>query len=78
MIEILSETRGVDLEKDLIGIGAGPANLSLAAMLTPARERGLTSITGTFFEREARVFWHSLLLGVGQRFVLASTEGESD
>jgi hypothetical protein len=41
----------VDLEKDLIGIGAGPANLSLAALLTTARERGLTSITGNFFER---------------------------
>jgi lysine N6-hydroxylase len=53
------------LEKDLIGIGAGPANLSLAALLTTARERGLTSITGTFFEREATVFWHSLQMFPG-------------
>jgi hypothetical protein len=35
------------LEKDLIGIGTGPANLSLAALPTTARERGPTSITGT-------------------------------
>jgi lysine N6-hydroxylase len=53
------------LEKDLIGIGAGPANLSLAALLTTARERGLTSITGIFFEREATVFWHSLQMFPG-------------
>jgi lysine N6-hydroxylase len=43
----------------------GPANLSLAALLTTARERGLTSITGTFFEREATVFWHSLQMFPG-------------
>jgi lysine/ornithine N-monooxygenase len=55
----------VDLEKDLIGIGAGPANLSLAALLTTARERGLTSITGNFFERETTVFWHSLQMFPG-------------
>ena len=53
------------MEKDLIGIGAGPANLSLAALLTTARERGLTSITGAFFEREPTVFWHSLQMFPG-------------
>ena len=53
------------MKKDLIGIGAGPANLSLAALLTTARERGLTSITGTFFERETTVFWHSLQMFPG-------------
>ncbi|MGZ8436218.1 MAG: SidA/IucD/PvdA family monooxygenase [Candidatus Binatia bacterium] len=50
---------------DLIGVGAGPANLSLASLLTTARERGLTSITATFFERDATVFWHSLQMFPG-------------
>jgi lysine N6-hydroxylase len=52
--------KSVDLKKDLVGVGAGPTNLSLASLLTTARERGLTSITATFFERETTVFWHSL------------------
>ena len=47
------------MENDLIGIGAGPANLSLAALLTIARERGLTSLRATFLERNPAVFWHS-------------------
>ncbi|MGZ6505453.1 MAG: SidA/IucD/PvdA family monooxygenase [Tumebacillaceae bacterium] len=55
----------VDVERDLIGVGAGPANLSLASLLTTARERGLTSITATFFECEATVFWHSLQMFPG-------------
>ena len=53
------------MERDLIGVGAGPANLSLASLLTTARERGLTSITATFFEREANIFWHSLQMFPG-------------
>ena len=53
------------MKRDLIGVGAGPANLSLASLLTTARERGLTSITATFFEREANVFWHSLQMFPG-------------
>ena len=53
------------MERDLIGVGAGPANLSLASLLTTARERGLTSITATFFECEATVFWHSLQMFPG-------------
>jgi lysine N6-hydroxylase len=53
------------VERDLIGVGAGPANLSLASLLTTARERGLASITATFFEREANVFWHSLQMFPG-------------
>jgi hypothetical protein len=61
------------LENDLIGIGPGPANLSLAALLTTAREGGRTSITGNFFERETTVFWHSLQMfpgaGSGPRLV---------
>ena len=52
--------KSVDVKTDLIGVGAGPANLNLASLLTTARERELTSITATFFEREATVFWHSL------------------
>ena len=39
--------KSVDVESDLIGVGAGPANLSLASLLTTARDRGLTSITTT-------------------------------
>lgn len=53
------------MERDLIGVGAGPANLSLASLLTTARERGLTSITATFFECEATVCWHSLQMFPG-------------
>ena len=53
------------MERDLIGVGAGPANLSLASLLTTARERGLTSITAAFFECEATVFWHSLQMFPG-------------
>jgi lysine N6-hydroxylase len=53
------------LKRDLIGVGGGPANLSLASLLMTARERGLTSITATFFEREATVFWHSLQMFPG-------------
>ena len=47
------------MQSDLIGIGAGPANLSLAALLTTARERGLTSLSSTFFEKDTAIFWHS-------------------
>jgi lysine N6-hydroxylase len=47
------------VESDLIGIGVGPANLSLAALLTTAKERGLTSLRSTFFEKDKAIFWHS-------------------
>ncbi len=53
------------MKRDLIGVGAGPANLSLAALFTTARERGLISATATFFEREATIFWHSLQMFPG-------------
>jgi lysine N6-hydroxylase len=53
------------VERDLIGIGAGPANLSLASLLATAKERGLTSIAANFFEREATVSWHSLQMFPG-------------
>lgn len=57
--------KSVDVERDLIGVGAGPANLSLASLLITARERGLTSLTAAFFECEATVFWHSLQMFPG-------------
>lgn len=47
------------MENDLIGIGVGPANLSLAALLTTARERGLTALRSIFFEKDQAIFWHS-------------------
>ncbi len=53
------------MERDLIGVGAGPANLSLASLLTTARERGLASITAAFFECEATMCWHSLQMFPG-------------
>ena len=53
------------MERDLIGVGVGPANLSLASLLVTARERGLTSITATLFECEVTVFWHSLQMFPG-------------
>ena len=47
------------MENDLVGVGAGPANLSLAALITSARERGLTSVKSRFFERNQAISWHS-------------------
>jgi len=47
------------VENDLIGVGAGPANLSLSALLSTARERGLTSARAAFLEKNPAVFWHS-------------------
>jgi lysine N6-hydroxylase len=47
------------VEKEIIGVGAGPANLSLAALLISARERGLTGLTSIFLEKNQRVLWHS-------------------
>jgi lysine N6-hydroxylase len=38
---------------DLIGVGIGPANLSLAALLDP-----MATITRCFFERRAEFSWH--------------------
>ena len=47
------------MEIDLMGVGVGPANLSLAALLTTARERGHTSLSSIFLERNSAIFWHS-------------------
>jgi lysine N6-hydroxylase len=46
------------VENDLVGVGAGPANLSLAALITSARERDLISMSSTFLERNQAIFWH--------------------
>ena len=55
----------MSVTSDFIGIGAGPANLSLACLLTTARERSLTLITAAFFERETTIRWHSLQMFPG-------------
>ena len=47
------------MENDIVGVGAGPANLSLAALIMSARERGLTSVKSRFFERNPAISWHS-------------------
>ena len=47
------------MENDLVGVGAGPANLSLAALITSATERGLISIRSTFLERNHAILCHS-------------------
>jgi lysine N6-hydroxylase len=53
------------MEIDLIGVGVGPANLSLAALLTTARERGHCSLSSIFLERNSAIFWHSLQMFPG-------------
>ena len=47
------------MENDLIGVGVGPANLSLAALVASARDRGLISMKSTFLERSPAILWHS-------------------
>jgi lysine N6-hydroxylase len=47
------------VENDLLGVGAGPANLSLAALLTTARERGRAFLRSTFLEKNPAISWHS-------------------
>ena len=42
---------------DFIGIGIGPFNLSLAALL-----HDRTDITGAFFERKGQFAWHEGML----------------
>jgi lysine N6-hydroxylase len=59
------------MENDLIGVGVGPANLSLAALTAVARERGLTRLTSTFFEQNPVINWHS-----GQMFPGTSMQTE--
>ena len=46
-------------ERDLVAVGAGPANLSLAALTAAARERGHASLSSAFLERNTWVRWHS-------------------
>jgi lysine N6-hydroxylase len=47
------------LENDLIGVGAGPTNLSLAALIETARARGSIHLQSKFFEKNQAVLWHS-------------------
>jgi lysine N6-hydroxylase len=53
------------VENDLIGVGCGPTNLSLAALITLARERGLITLRSTFLEKNKAVLWHSKQLFSG-------------
>ena len=47
------------LDNDLVGVGAGPTNLSLAALIETARRRGLIQFQSVFLERNPGVRWHS-------------------
>jgi lysine N6-hydroxylase len=47
---------------DLVGVGFGPANLSLCALLFPHRH-----VTSLFFERETQFRWHDGLMLPGVR-----------
>jgi lysine N6-hydroxylase len=47
------------LDSDLVGVGAGPANLSFAALIETARLRGRVDLRSTFLERNPAVQWHS-------------------
>jgi lysine N6-hydroxylase len=46
-------------EHDLVGVGAGPTNLSLAALIETARFLGRINLRSKFFEKNSRVRWHS-------------------
>jgi lysine N6-hydroxylase len=47
------------LENDLVGVGAGPTNLSLAALIETARSRGLVTLRSKFLEENPAIRWHS-------------------
>jgi lysine/ornithine N-monooxygenase len=47
------------LENDLVGVGAGPTNLSLAALIETARSRGLITLRSKFLEENPAIRWHS-------------------
>jgi lysine/ornithine N-monooxygenase len=47
------------LENDLVGVGAGPTNLSLAALIETARAHGSIHLQSKFFEKNHAVQWHS-------------------
>ena len=47
---------GSDVVLDAVGVGAGPFNLSLAALIAP------TGFNARFFERSANFEWHPGLL----------------
>ncbi|MGH6865438.1 MAG: SidA/IucD/PvdA family monooxygenase, partial [Methyloceanibacter sp.] len=47
------------LENDLAGVGAGPTNLSLAALIETARVRGLIQFQSKFLEKNRAIQWHA-------------------
>ena len=47
------------LENDLVGVGAGPTNLSLAALIETPRVRGLIQFQSKFLEKNRTIRWHS-------------------
>ena len=47
------------LEHDLVGVGAGPTNLSLAALIETARFQGGLILRSKFIEKNSSVRWHS-------------------
>jgi lysine N6-hydroxylase len=47
------------LENDLVGVGAGPTNLSLAALTETPRVRGLIQFQSKFLEKNRAIQWHA-------------------
>jgi lysine N6-hydroxylase len=47
------------LENDLVGVGAGPTNLSLAALIETPRVRGLIQFQSKFLEKNRAIQWHA-------------------
>lgn len=46
-------------ENDLVGVGVGPTNLSLASLIETARVRGLDHFQSKFLEKNRAIQWHS-------------------
>ena len=47
------------LENDLVGVGVGPTNLSLASLIETARVSGLAHFQSKFLEKNRAIRWHS-------------------
>jgi lysine/ornithine N-monooxygenase len=45
------------LENDLVGVGVGPTNLSLASLIETARVRGLANFQSKFLEKNRAIRW---------------------
>jgi hypothetical protein len=62
------------LENDLVGVGVGPTNLSLASLIQTARVSGLAHLQSKFLEKNCAIRWHS-----GQLFpAISSQEWQTD